>query len=297
MKNIIVVTGGAGFIGSNLIEQLVLSTKYNIISIDNYSSGTKNNHINSTRVKYFKNDTKNISKILHNIRSKINSIFHFGEFSRIYQSFKKTDICFDANIAGTANVFNFALNNNIRVIYSATSASLGNNGSDMNLSPYSFSKAKNVELLENLKRWFNFRCEIVYFYNVYGPRQINKGDMAAVIGIFERLYKKKKPLPVVSPGSQMRRFTHVTDTISGCLLAWKNKKNAHYCIVNKESFSILDIAKMFTKRIVFLPSRPGERFVSTLIKKNLNRKVINIWAKIKLRDYISNFTGNKLFNK
>ncbi len=191
MKNIIVVTGGAGFVGSNLIEFLLKKTKYKIISIDNYSSGTKKNHIKDIRVNYINANTSKIKKILDNKRRKIKSIFHFGEFARIFQSFKKFDECYQSNTIGTKTVFKFCLDNNIKLIYSATSASLGHKGNDKNLSPYAFTKSKNLELLENLKKWFDFEFEVVFFYNVYGPRQIKIGDMATVIGIFEHQYEKK----------------------------------------------------------------------------------------------------------
>ena len=192
MRNILVVTGGAGFIGSNLISELLKFKKYKIVSVDNYSSGLSKNHIKNKRVKYLNGSTKSIEILLKSYIGKIHSIFHFGEFARIYQSFKKINECFSSNIEGSSNVFNFSLKNKIRLIYSATSASLGNKGEDMNLSPYAFSKAKNLELLENLKKWFNFRYEVVYFYNVYGKRQICKGDMATVVGIFEDYFKKKQ---------------------------------------------------------------------------------------------------------
>ena len=215
-KNIIVVTGGAGFVGSNLIEYLIRKNSYKIISIDNYSSGTKKNHFKNSKIKYIKSDTKDISKVLKKYKTRINSIFHFGEFSRIYQSFLKMDECINSNTIGTNEVFNFCLRNKIKLIYSATSASIGNKGNDKNLSPYAFTKATNLEILENLKRWFKFKFEIIYFYNVYGPRQIEKGEMATVIGIFENRYKKKLPLTVVKPGTQTRRFTHIWDTVETC---------------------------------------------------------------------------------
>ena len=242
MKNILIVTGGAGFIGSNLISELLKFKKFKIISVDNYSSGLSKNHIKNKRVKYLKGSTKDIEILLGRYIGKINSIFHFGEFARIYQSFKKINECFHSNIEGSTNVFNFALKNKIRLIYSATSASLGNKGSDMNLSPYAFSKAKNLELLENLKKWFNFQYEVIYFYNVYGKRQICRGDMATVVGIFEDHFKKKKKLPVVRPGTQVRRFTHVYDTVKACIFAWKENKCKHYSIASKHSYSIIELA-------------------------------------------------------
>jgi len=293
MKNIIVVTGGAGFIGSNLISELLKFKKFKIVSIDNYSSGSLKNHIKNKRVKYLKGSTKNIEFLLKRYIGKIHSVFHFGEFARIYQSFKKINECFTSNIEGSSNVFNFALKNNIKLIYSATSASLGNKGKDMNLSPYAFSKAKNLELLENLKNWFSFRYEIIYFYNVYGKKQIFKGDMATVVGIFEDHFKRGKKLPVVRPGTQVRRFTHVLDTVKACIFAWKQNKCKHYSIASKQSFSIIKLARLFKSKIKYLPMRKGERFASALTKMNLNNKIIRLSAKIRLKDYVSNFLINK----
>lgn len=294
MRNILVVTGGAGFIGSNLILELLKFKKFRILSVDNYSSGTIKNHINNKQVQYLKGNTKDIENILKRYNSKIHSIFHFGEFARIYQSFKKINECFSSNIEGSLSVFNFAKKNKIRLIYSATSASLGNSGKDMNLSPYAFSKAKNLELLENLKRWFNFRYEVIYFYNVYGEKQICKGDMATVVGIFEDCFRLGKKLTVVRPGTQERRFTHVFDTVKACIFAWRKNKSKHYSVASNQSYSIIELAKMFKSKIRYLPKREGERFASALTKMNLNNKIIRLSAKIKLRDYINNFLMNNL---
>ena len=283
----IVITGGAGFVGTNLIKYFLKKTKFKIISIDNYSSSTKKNHIKSSRVRYLNAHTKNINSVLN--PKKIHSIFHFGEFARIYQSFLQMDKCIESNSIGTNAVINFCLKNKIKLIYSATSASLGNKGKDKDLSPYAFTKAKNLELLENMKKWFNFKYEIVYFYNVYGPNQISKGNMATVIGIFEEFYKKKKPLPVVRPGTQSRRFTHIDDTVYVCYIAWKKNLSRHYSISHKESFSITKVAKMFKSKIKYLPSRPGERYASALTNMNLSNKVYKYFGKIKLKEYINNF--------
>ena len=287
-KDIVVVTGGAGFVGTNLIRFLMKKTKYKIISIDDYSSGSKKNHISDKRIKYLNSDTKNISLLLKKPK-RINAIFHFGEFARIYQSFIKMDKCLSSNTIGTNAVFNFCLTNKIKLIYSATSASLGNRGKDKNLSPYAFTKSKNLELLENLKKWFDFKYEIVYFYNVYGPKQISKGNMATVIGIFEECFKKNKPLPVVKPGSQSRRFTHINDTVEICFRAWKKNMCRHYSISNKESYTILEVAKLFNRKIKYLPKRAGERYASALTNMNLSNKVYKHFGKIKLKDYIKKF--------
>ena len=286
MKNKkILITGGAGFVGTNLIKLILNKTNFKIISIDNYSSGTKKNHIKNSRVKYIKGNTVDIDKIIkkpHHIKS----VFHFGEFARIYQSFLNTNECMKSNSIGSNFVFNFCLKNNIKLIYSATSASLGNKGKDKNLSPYAFSKAKNLEILEILKKWFNFKYEVIYFYNVYGPHQICKGPMSTVIGIFEDHYKRKKALPVVRPGTQSRRFTHIDDTINVCYLAWKKNLCRHYSISNKKSYSILDVAKLFNTKIRYLPKRSGERYVSALTNKNLSNKIYKYFGKISLKKYI-----------
>ena len=289
MKKIIVVTGGSGFVGSNLIEYLLKKTNYKIISLDDYSSGNKKNHIKNKRVRYIKSHTKNISKVLKRYINNINSVFHFGEFSRIYQSFLNMDKCIQSNTIGTNAVFEFCLKNKIKLIYSATSASLGNFGNDKNLSPYAFTKAKNLELLENLKKWFKFKYEIIYFYNVYGPKQICKGNMATVIGIFEDHYKRNKSLPIVKPGTQSRRFTHIKDTVEVCYQAWKVDKCRHYSISNRKSYSILDVAKMFNFKIKFLNKRPGERYASALTNMNLSNKVYKKFGKINLKQYIRQF--------
>ena len=286
MKKYIVVTGGAGFIGSNLIYELLKKTNFNIISIDNYSTGKKSNHLSSKKVKYINSDTKKISKILNKKKRNIKAIFHFGEFARIYQSFLKMNECIESNTIGTNSVFNFCLENKIKLIYSATSASLGNKGNDRNLSPYAFTKSKNLEMLENLKKWFNFKFEVIFFYNVYGPNQIKSGDMATVIGIFEEQFKRNKPLTVVKPGNQSRRFTHVYDTVDACLHAFKINKCRYYSISNKKSYSILEVAKMFKTKIKYLKARPGERYASALTNMNLSNKVHKMFGKIQLKDYL-----------
>jgi len=288
MKNIIIVTGGAGFIGSNLIKYLIKKTKYKITSIDNYSTGSINNHVQHKNVKYIKNDNIHIFNILKNYKKKIKVIFHFGEFSRIYQSFLKPKECLESNINNSFAVINFAKDNKIKIIYSATSSAFGNNGKDENLSPYAWAKTKNIELIKNYSKWFGLKYELLYFYNVYGPGQILNTPMSAVIGIFQTQYKKKKSLTVCKPGTQKRDFTHIDDIINGCYLAFIKGRQSEYMLCSKKQHAILEIAKMFKTTIKFLPSRKGERFGSSIPNNNA-LKHLGYKPKVKINDYINNY--------
>jgi len=290
MKKIILVTGGAGFIGSKLIVSLLKESKnYNIISLDNYSSGTRLNHVKNKRIRYIKGSTVDIEKLLNKYKINIDTIFHFGEFSRIHQSFDEVKECIKSNITGTGNLINFCLTNKIRIIYSATSASLGNNGEDQNLSPYAFTKSKNLKLLIQLNKWFDLKYEILYFYNVYGPGQIETGPMATVIGIFENKVKKNLPLTVVKTGNQKRQFTHIDDTIRACIFVWKKSLNKHYSITSKKSYKIIEIAKFFSNKILFIKKRKGEREIPSNPNKIQGIKITSIKCKVDIKDYIENF--------
>ena len=288
-KKIVLITGGAGFIGSCLIKYLI-KKKINetIISIDNYSTGSIKNHLKNNKVKYIRGDNKDINNILKKYKKNIKVIFHFGEFSRIFQSFKNYKKCLEYNLRSSFEVIEFAKLNKIKIIYSATSSSLGNNGKDENLSPYSWSKSKNIELIKNYNKWFGLQYELIYFYNVYGPGQIKNSSMSAVIGIFETQYKRKEPLTIVKPGTQRRDFTHIDDIVRGCYLAWKRGRQKEYMLGTKKSYSVNQIARMFKTKVKFIKSRPGERFGATILNDNA-RKILGYKANIDIKDYISDF--------
>jgi UDP-glucose 4-epimerase len=291
MKDYILITGGAGFIGSNLIKYLLKKTKLKILSLDNYSTGLKKNHIKSNRVKYIYGENQDITLLLKSYKNKISTIFHFGEFSRIYQSFLHYDKCIRSNLKGSFEVVTFATQNKIKLIYSATSSMLGNKGRDENLSPYSWSKSKNIELIKNFSNWFGLKFEIVFFYNVYGPGQIKNSNMSAVIGIFETQYKNKQPLTIVKPGTQKRDFTHIDDIVNGCYLAWKKGKQSEYMLGTKKQYSIIDVAKMFKSKIKFIPMRKGERFKSSITNNNAH-KLLKYKATVDISEYIKKIISN-----
>jgi len=285
----VIVTGGAGFIGSNLIERLLhKNKKIKILSLDNYSSGSKKNHIKSKRVKYIKGDTKNFQKIFKKYSNKLETVFHFGEFSRIAQSFVKTKECLETNINGSFEVIKFCLDNNIKIIYSATSATLGDDNNP-HRSPYSFSKFNNLNLLINFNKWFGLKYSVVYFYNVYGGRQIKRHFMSAVVGIFENQFSKNFPLTVVKTGSEKRNFTHVDDTIDWVIKLYKSKKNMHCAVYNKKFYSILKLAKLFSNNIKMVKERPGERFESKTVNYYRGIKIDKYISKVDIKNYIKNF--------
>ena len=289
MKKIL-ITGGAGFIASNLIKLILKnnSTVF-IYSYDNYYSGSKKNHIKSKRVKYIKGDTLKINK--SRLLKKINfdHVFHFAEFSRIVPSFNNYDICIKTNTFGTFEVIKFCLDKKAKLIYSASSSTIGKNKF---LSPYSWSKYANNELIKNFSRWFGLKYVIVYFYNVYGTNQITKGHMSAVIGIFEKQYLLGKPLTVVKPGTQKRDFTHVEDIANGTYLAATKSLNSEFHLGSGKNYSIIEVAKMFKTKYKLIPERPGERFYS-LSKSNKAKKYLNYTIKNDLKKYINDLISKK----
>jgi len=295
----ILVTGGAGFIGSNLIEKLVeLYPKSEIISIDNYFTGSKKNHINSQNVSYIEEYTCNIDNILA-IWSRgwsrekwvPDTIFHLGEFSRIVQSFKDIEICGNSNMRGTFAVLNYWRRNKCKLIYAASSSKFGNDGKDENLSPYAWMKAKNVELIKNFSDWFGLDYAITYFFNVYGPRQILEGEYAAVIGIFQNQYLAGKPLTVVEPGTQRRDFTYVEDIVEGMIKAAEKGSGDGYLLGTGVNHQIIDVAKMFNHEIKMIPERKGERFSGKAYPSKAEKE-LGWKAKTQLKDYINNWIKN-----
>lgn len=255
----ILVTGGAGFIGSHLIEQLVKDKNNRVISLDNYFTGSKENHI--TGAEYREGHTKDIER---HVPETPDIIYHLGEYSRVEKSFDDIDVVWDLNKAGTFAVLEFCRKRNVKIVYAGSSTKFGDGGLGRDQSPYAWTKASNTELVRNYGLWFNLPHAITYFYNVYGPREISTGSYATVIGIFKELYRQGKPLPVVSPGTQTRNFTHVSDIVSGLILVGNDGEGDDFGIGSEKEYSIVDVARMFGAEIAMLPERKGNRMHSDI---------------------------------
>ena len=292
MKNVL-ITGGAGFIGTNLIKELLKKNQHiRIWTLDNYYTGDYDNHIDDYRVTYWEGNTWDIEDIYNDIVSNgfeivFDTVFHFGEYSRIVKSFDDVNYVMKTNLHGTTRILEMCRQWNSKLIYSASSSKFGSGGKDENLSPYSWVKSKMVELIKNYNICYNLKYEICYFFNVYGPNQITKGDYSTVIGIFESQYKNNDPLSVVEPGTQSRDFTHVYDVVEGVIKTVDMNMNREWMLRSGVNYKIIDVAKMFTDNIIMLPERRGERFTSEEFY-NDTEEVLGWKPKHKLEDYIKN---------
>ena len=284
----ILVTGGAGFVGSSLIKELVKDKKNQVLSLDNYFTGKKSNHV--TGATYLNGSTEDISNAISVVPD---IIYHFGEYSRVSTSFSDIDNVWDSNVSGTKEIIKFCSKNNVKLIYSASSTKFGDHGQNMNASPYAFYKSVNTDLIKNYATWFGLEYAICYFYNVYGKGQISNGDYATVIGIFEDLYRKNKPLTIVPPGTQKRDFTHISDIVNGLALLMNEKVTGdNYCFGTGDSYSILDIASMFGASTTMIGPRRGER-TETSIDLQESKK-IGWSAKVNIREYVEKIKSGKI---
>jgi UDP-glucose 4-epimerase len=275
MKKVL-VTGGAGFVGSNLIKYIKENHDCEIVSLDNYFTGKEENHVEG--VTYIHGNTWEADLIFEDMEVPFDTVFHFGEYSRIVQSFEDIQFVQQSILSGTPKILDLCRHWDAKLIYSASSSKFGNDGKDENLSPYAWMKAKMVELIKNYHDWFDLQYEICYFFNVYGPGQIMKGDYATVIGIFERQWKANEPCTVVSPGTQSRDFTHVADIVSGVTKSANVNLNREWHLRSGIERTIIDVAEMFGDWEM-IPERRGERLNSAHIvtdtEEKLNWKPLN----------------------
>lgn len=281
----ILVTGGAGFIGSHLCEELVKNTNNSVYSLDNYSTGKKENHIN--KVIYVQGDTKNIEDL---IDCNPDIIYHLGEYSRVEQSFNDIEKVWSSNKDGIFAVLQFCRKFGSKLVYAGSSTKFGDGDLGRSQSPYAWTKASNTELVENYGNWFGIKYAITYFYNVYGGREISTGKYATLIALFKEKYKNGEPLTVVSPGTQLRNFTHIDDIISGLIMVGKKGDGDNYGIGCSQSFSILEIANIFDTEIKMLPEREGNRMSSQVVCSKTKKLG---WSETKSVElYIKNIINN-----
>jgi UDP-glucose 4-epimerase len=288
MKNKILITGAAGFIGSSLANKLALDEKNEVYCLDNYFTGNISSL--STNVKHLPGSTNNIFKL---VSFKPDIVYHLGEYSRISTSFEDIDTVWNYNVNGTYQVIKFCKEKKCKLIYAGSSSKFGNCGEDENLSPYSWIKAKNVELIKNFNKWFGLEYAIVYFYNVYGPGQLSNGKYATVIGIFEEQLKNNKPVTVVKPGTQKRYFTHINDSVNGLIAVGQNGNGDGYCLSDDNSlYSIEEVARMFSNNIEYLPEQKGNREDPAIPFRRCEEELG--WnTKFSLQDYIEQIKKEK----
>lgn len=281
MKKKILVTGGAGFVGSNLCERLIKDNNNEVYSLDNYFTGSYKNHLEN--VTYIEGLTSEIDKL---INFKPDIIYHLGEYSRVEQSFDDIEQVWKFNKDGIFAVLEFVRKTGSKIIYAGSSTKFGDGGLGRSASPYAWTKASNTELVKNYGTWFNINYAITYFYNVYGNREIQTGKYATLIALFKDKLFKGEPLTIVNPGTQMRNFTHIDDIIDGLILVGDNGYGDEYGIGSPEAFSIIEIAEMFGAEIVMLPERKGNRMTAEVITSKTES--LGWKPKMSIKDYIEN---------
>ena len=278
----VLVTGGAGFIGSHLCETLAANADYDVYSLDNYSTGSVKNHIYS--VTYINGETSQIDKL---IKFTPDIIYHLGEYSRVEQSFDDVEKVWQFNKNGTFSVLQFCRKSGAKLVYAGSSTKFGDGGLGRSQSPYAWTKASNTELVKNYGHWFSIPYAIVYFYNVYGKREISTGTYATLIALFKEKIIKGDALTVVSPGTQKRNFTHIDDIINGLILVGENGYGDEFGIGCQEAYSILEIAQMFGGEINMLPERKGNRMSADVV--TAKTEALGWKATKSIKDYINEF--------
>jgi len=259
-KKKILVTGGAGFVGSHLCERLAKNPNYEVYSLDNYFTGSKDNHV--PNVTYMEGNTADIATL---VTFTPDMVYHLGEYSRVEQSFDDIEKVWRYNKDGIFAVLEFVRRAGCKILYAGSSTKFGDGGLGRSASPYAWTKATNTELVMNYGAWFNVPYAITYFYNVYGEREIQTGKYATLIALFKEKMKNNEPLTIVSPGTQKRNFTHIDDIIDGLVLVGENGYGDEFGIGSPEAYSIVEIAEMFGGKIDMLPERKGNRMTADVI--------------------------------
>ncbi len=285
MKHKILVTGGAGFVGSHLCERLAKDPQNEVYSLDNYFTGSKTNHVEN--VTYIEGSTSDISKL---VTFKPDIVFHLGEYSRVEQSFEDIELVWQYNKDGTFAVLEFIRKTKAKLVYAGSSTKFGDGRLGSNQSPYAWSKSTNTQLVQNYGEWFGINFAITYFYNVYGKREIQSGKYATLIALFKEKMRQNLPLTIVSPGTQQRNFTHIDDIVDGLVLVGENGRGDEYGIGSPEAYTVLEIAQLYGGEIQMLPERKGNRMVAEVVTEKT--RMLGWQAKRNIQDYISQLRDN-----
>lgn len=285
MKKKILVTGGAGFVGSNLCERLAKDENNEVYSLDNYFTGSRDNHIKD--VVYIEGLTSDIHKL---IDFEPYIVYHLGEYSRVEQSFDDIEQVWKFNKEGIFAVLEFVRKTGAKIVYAGSSTKFGDGGLGRSASPYAWTKASNTELVKNYGIWFNISYAITYFYNVYGNREIQTGKYATLIAIFKEKMIKSEPLTIVKPGTQKRNFTHIDDIINGLVLVGENGYGDEFGIGSPEAFNIIEIAEMFGEEIIMLPERKGNRMTADVLTSKT--EALGWKPNMTIKDYIESLKKN-----
>src|SRR3989344_6049943 len=286
-KKTILVTGGAGFVGSNLIKRL-LADGHSVISLDNYFAGTTEAHVEGAE--YREGHTKDIEK---HVPENPDLIYHLGEYSRVEQSVLESDVVYDLNTLGTAAVIEFWRKRNLsgqecKLLYAGSSTKFGDGGATRSTSPYAATKAANTELVKKAGDSEHFPYAITYFYNVFGPGE-RTGVYGTIIESFKQMYLRGTPLTVVAPGTQLRNFTHVDDIVDGLMLVGESGEGDEYGLGNEQAYAILDIARLFGGEIIMMPERAGNRMQSGL--DTTKSRALGWETKRSVEEYVRSFVA------
>jgi UDP-glucose 4-epimerase len=278
----ILVTGGAGHVGSHVVEMLASDAGNRVISLDNYSNGTPDNHVRGAE--YRRGHTKDIDSLVPETPE---VVYHLGEYARIKTSLKDVAEVYDFNIVGTLAVAQFCRSRGVKLVYAASSTKFAIEGDGRHQNPYSFTKATNVDLINDFGRWYGLSYAICYFYNAYGPREVGEGRMATLIGRFEHLYRKGQPLTVDRPGTQKRAFTYVKDLARGLILAGEKGHGDGYALGAEKAYSVLEIAEAFGGPIVMQDEYSGRSGADNDPRKA--REELGWETTVDVMDYIRRF--------
>ena len=281
----ILVTGGAGFVGSHLCERLAQDPNNEVYCLDNYFTGSVDNHV--ANVTYIKGSSVDIEEL---ITFSPEMIYHLGEYSRVEQSFDDIKKVLEFNKNGTLSVLEFVRKHKCKLLYAGSSTKYGDEGANADASPYAWSKSSNTQLVKNYGEWFDVDYVITYFYNVYGPREIQTGKYATLIALFKEKMKNGEILTIVSPGTQKRNFTHIDDTVDALIIIGENGHGDEYGIGNPQGYTILEVAQMYGGKIDMLPERKGNRMVASVVSDKTRALGWN--PQVNLKDYIEECRSN-----